>query len=69
MTNAANDPSRQDWSAGEDSSNAKGIQIYSIVGGKEFYVLCDLVTSAGDLHLCVEAHVSVYYIFAALLLL
>ena len=49
MTNAANDPSRQDWSAGEDSSNVEGIQVYSIVGGKGFNVLCDLVTSAGDL--------------------
>ena len=49
MTNAANYPSRQDWSAGEDCSSAKGIEMYSIVGGKGFNVLCDLVTSAGDL--------------------
>ena len=49
MTNAANDPSRQDWSAGEDSSNAEGIQMYSFVGERDFNVLYDLVTSAGDL--------------------
>ena len=42
MTNAANYPSRQDWSAGGDSSNAEGIQMYSIVGGKGFHVLYDM---------------------------
>ena len=66
MTNAAKNPSRQDWSAGEDSNNAEGIQVYSIVGGKGFCILCDPVTSAGDLQLFVDAHGSVYYIFAAL---
>ena len=33
-------------------SSKRGIQMYSIVGGKVFHVLydmCDLVTSAGDL--------------------
>ena len=40
--------------------------MYNIVGGKGFYVLYDLVTSAGDLYLFVEAHGSVYYIFEAL---
>ena len=34
--------------------------------GEGFYVLCDLVTSARDLYLFVEAHGSVYYIFEAL---
>ena len=35
-------------------------------GERDFNVLCDLVTSARDLYLCVEGHVSVYYIFEAL---
>ena len=34
--------------------------------GKGFHVLCDLVTSARDLYLFVEAHVSGYSIFEAL---
>ena len=63
MTNAANYPSRQDWSVGEDSSNAEGIQVYSIVGGRDVNVLCDLVTSAGGLYLFVDAYGRVYSIF------
>ena len=49
MTNAANYPSRQDWSAGEDSRNAEGSLDVQYCRGKGFSVLYDLVTSAGDL--------------------
>ena len=38
--------------------------MYSIVGEKGFNVLYDLVTTAGDLELFVDAHGSVYYILS-----
>ena len=43
-----------------------GIQMYSIKGGKGFSVLYDIVTSARDLSVFVNAHGSAYYIFEAL---
>ena len=40
-----------------------GIQMYSIEGGKGFSVLYNIVTSARDLLLFVDAHGSMYIIF------
>ena len=47
--NVANDPSRQEYSAGVQRRFQECRGEFRFVGGKGFYVLCDLVTSAGDL--------------------